>query len=482
MLFKIKKRTIIFIFYLLAVLLVIPSVIVTVGFATPPQFSETYYAALGDMYTRLKNTDGKKIVIIGTSSVAFGVDSALMESELAFAGENYSVVNFGLYGALGTKVMLDLSEDQIKSEDIVIFAPEPHPQAMSLYFSAREMWYAADADFSLLKGLKNENISEMTGAFPSYTAKKFERLKTQPAQGSGIYARDSFDGRCDLKNFERAYNIMSGGYDANNTVELDCNDIDSGFIEYVNGYYGRIKKCGAQMYFSFAPVNETGLACSEEAIESYYEFISKNFDCEVISDPNKYIMEKEWFYDSNFHLNSAGMTLRTVNLLNDIKNALGITVPTVAEIPEKPSVPEKPSTGVGDNSFADCFEYGLDGDGYIITAMKASAKDKESITVPYSYNGKPVVAFRTGVFAGNANLRELVIQENINVLYNGSFDGCSRLNKLVLKNCDPSQIGVGQKLLHGADECKIYVSESAFGAYVSNYFWSFYAERLDILQ
>lgn len=477
-----KKRIIIFVIYLLTALLVIPSVIAIVGFATPPQFSATYYAVLGDMYTRLKNTDGKKIVIIGTSSVAFGVDSALMESELALAGENYSVVNFGLYGALGTKVMLDLSEKQIKSGDIVIFAPEPHPQAMSLYFSAREMWYAADSDFSLLKALKKENISEMTGEFPSYTANKFGRLKTQPASGSGIYARDSFDGRCDLKNYERAYNIMSGGYDANNIVGFDCTGIDVAFIEYVNGYYDRIKKRGAEMYFSFAPVNQKGLVCSEEEIESYYKFISENFDCGVISDPNKYIMEKEWFYDSNFHLNSAGMTVRTVNLLNDIKNALGITVPTTVEIPEKPSVPEKPSTGDGDNSFADCFEYEPDGSEYIITAMKATAKDKEYITIPFSYNGKPVVAFNTDVFVGNANLREVVIQENINILYNGSFEGCARLNKLILKNGDPSLIGVGQKLLYGADECKIYVSESAFGAYVSNYFWSFYAERLDILQ
>lgn len=108
-----KKRIIIYVIYLLTAFLVIPSVIAIVGFATPPQCSATYYAVLGDMYTRLKNTDGKKIVIIGTSSVAFGVDSALMESELALAGENYSVVNFGLYGALGTKVMLDLSEKLI---------------------------------------------------------------------------------------------------------------------------------------------------------------------------------------------------------------------------------------------------------------------------------------------------------------------------------------------------------------------------------
>ena len=31
----------------------------------------------------------------------------------------------------------------------------------------------------------------------------------------------------------------------------------------------------------------------------------------MISDPNRYILDSGWFYDSNFHLNSAGAAVRT---------------------------------------------------------------------------------------------------------------------------------------------------------------------------
>lgn len=70
------------------------------------------------------------------------------------------------------------------------------------------------------------------------------------------------------------------------------------------------------MLYSFAPMNEAAFSgYYEPEIEAYYEFVSENFDFNIISDPYDYVMEREWFYDSNFHLNASGMTVRTVRLL-----------------------------------------------------------------------------------------------------------------------------------------------------------------------
>ena len=80
--------------------------------SVPKQYTQTYYGALSVLYSQLKETDSKKIVIIGNSNVAFGVDSALAEELLKDAGIDYSVRNFGLYGALGTKMMCELAYDK----------------------------------------------------------------------------------------------------------------------------------------------------------------------------------------------------------------------------------------------------------------------------------------------------------------------------------------------------------------------------------
>ena len=98
------------------------------------------------MYDRLYETEGKKIVFIGNSALAFGLRTDFIKDELP----DYKIVNFGLYGAIGTKAMLDLSKDAISEGDIVIVAPERNDQAQSLFFSAENVWLSMDADFSML--------------------------------------------------------------------------------------------------------------------------------------------------------------------------------------------------------------------------------------------------------------------------------------------------------------------------------------------
>lgn len=130
------KRKIITVIICLLILLIAPLALVSSSFWTSAVFSGTYYGELYDMYQRIQDSSRKKIVIIGNSSVPFGVDSELMEKELGYDQADYKVCNFGLYGAIGTKVMLDLSEEYINKDDIVIFSPELDSQSLSLYFSA----------------------------------------------------------------------------------------------------------------------------------------------------------------------------------------------------------------------------------------------------------------------------------------------------------------------------------------------------------
>ena len=101
-----KKRAYRVFFIMLAVVIVLPLIAaLSICFAIPPQYSETYLGELAAKYERLKDTDGAKIILIGGSNLAFGADSATIEEYM-----NMPVVNFGLYATLGTKLMLDLSK------------------------------------------------------------------------------------------------------------------------------------------------------------------------------------------------------------------------------------------------------------------------------------------------------------------------------------------------------------------------------------
>ena len=97
---------------LVAVLAIVSPFIGVIAAATltPPQYSNTFVGALDEKYDRLNAIDGEKLVVVGGSSVAFGVDSEMIEKYTGMP-----VVNFGLYAALGTKLMLDLSRSAIGS-------------------------------------------------------------------------------------------------------------------------------------------------------------------------------------------------------------------------------------------------------------------------------------------------------------------------------------------------------------------------------
>ena len=91
---------------------------------SPSAYNKSYYGAFLPLYNKLKKEQGKKIVVLGTSSVAFGLNEPLLEEELAHAGLDYHVVSYGLYGAIGTRLMMETALPYIHEGDIVLLCPE----------------------------------------------------------------------------------------------------------------------------------------------------------------------------------------------------------------------------------------------------------------------------------------------------------------------------------------------------------------------
>ena len=166
-----KKGQIISIVVSSVCLIAIPLSVVSTGFIIPSQYDETYFGELPYMFERLKNGKEGKIIIVGNSAVAFASRNDLIEKEL-----NKEVVTFGLYGAIGTKAMMDLSKVGIKKNDIVILSPEVTDQGLSLYFSSENMWMAVDGHYDMLSYIAKENHKSMVGKFASFTSNKLDYL------------------------------------------------------------------------------------------------------------------------------------------------------------------------------------------------------------------------------------------------------------------------------------------------------------------
>ena len=400
------------------------------GFGLPVQFGDTFMGELKRKYERLKETSGKRIVLVGGSGVAFDCDSALMDDFFP----SYEIVNFGMYAGLGTKAVMDLSENYIHEGDIVILSPEQGEQTFSDYFNGEYMWQAADGAFGMLRDLKSENFDAMLGNFPRFALEKLNYvMKGQKPQTDSIYQKKSFNTYGDIELDTCRENILPNGYDVNQKVRFTEDVVQPEFMDYMNDWAKRLEKKGAVVWYRYCPVNKLSVEDMDD-LAAYDVFLRQKLDFPVIGNPENSLMEAEWFFDTNFHLNQPGKEVNTVQLIRDMKAMLGDDRAVTVELPEKP--------------------HRTWGDVSAETRIW-TAKDSET------YQGEETI----------------VIPENVTQIEDYAFSNCAGLKQIVLEQKDPSKCIVGQHLLDGTG-AEILVPQMSVDSYKRNYFWSVYAGRI----
>ncbi len=456
--------------------------VIGAGCFLPDQFENTFLGEFDDKVERLYQTEGEKIVVIGGSSVAFGVDAKLLSETLG-----KPVVNFGLYATLGTKTMMDYAEDAVGKGDIIVIAPEMNAQTFSLYFNAEAMWQAVDGDFSLLRYIGNDDLPAMLGGFWNFVSSKVHyAMEEERLNPSGIYNAASFDDHGFIRyRRDRDYNVMTDGVDAGMVIDFQIDMISEDFIEYVNEFTASAEKKGAKVYLSFCPMNELAIPMDlePEIVEEYTVYLKEQFDCEILGDPNDMIYPSGYFYDSNFHLNSAGAVLHTRQLAADLAPLFDMTEEEIAiDIPEPPEIPEQsdePDVWEYDENEV-YFTYEVKDSHVEITGVSELGKAQTVLTTPTAYNGKKVTVLKADAFADCSALRELYVTANIGDIYDGAFRGADSLTKIHILAEHPDLTKVNNLSL-GLTEglpssAKFYVPAAALSEYKSNYFWGPYAD------
>lgn len=482
------KKLVITLVTIALALLIIPLTLLGFAFGLPAQYDLSFYGGMKIKYDRLKSTKESKVVVIGGSSVAFGLRSDILEEQLGMP-----VVNFGLYANLGTKYMLDVAEDYINQGDIVIIAPEQNSQALSLYFNGEAVWYTADSDFSLLTKVKSEDRGEVAKNFLTYTSGKFGYWRSTKPCPEGVYNVYSFNEYGDI-SYERANNIMANGYDTGTPISFETSVISQDFIDYLNTYNKTATKKGATVYYSFCPMNASALSQTDtDSISNYYDYLNDSLDCQILGNPLTRILDEGWFYDSNFHLNDAGAVYYTRQLALDIKSELddysGVTVGV-------PSMPQAEQGGIDNDAISSAladaaaiFNLSLTSiktengtvttSGWQIDGLTEEGAKLTEIVIPDAIAGLPVKTIASGAFAGNTTVQKITFGLNISSVGQNAFDGCTSLTAIYITSNDPNSYNVSSTVLEGADNCYIYVPVDVYySRYLTDYFWGALTARL----
>jgi len=295
------------------------SVILCLSYATLhiyPDYKKEYVAGIIPKMEKLKSIKIKKIVIIGGSNAAFGIDSDLMERQLKIP-----VVNMGLHAGLPTKYLFEQVKPYLNKEDILILTSEydsfigGHRWAN---MNGTEVPKVATYDFSGVRAIiSDRTLFETTTTSIFNTIKLY--IKTYPLKGNkdttSVYSLKAF------KNDNLFERFINGEYKKEAVIQehkLPIPNKNSLTINELKKYKQYFDNQGVNFYLT-PPVIVKGFY-KENEISSFWEFLQYHTKIAMLNDEKNYTYDKQYFLNTHYHTNYKGRKLRTKSLIKDIVN------------------------------------------------------------------------------------------------------------------------------------------------------------------
>lgn len=288
-------------------------------------FATSYQSTIQDKFRTLKETNTPKIIIVGGSNAAFGMDQQMLEE-----ATGYKVVNLGLHAGFNQLFHSELSKANINQGDIVLLAYEyswiDNGQFESI--GTELVMSGIDSDVELYRYMPTKTWPSILGYLGTFACKK---NTFAPAEGQ--YSREAFDRDTGQMTFMRDYNMsdyraqieLYGTVDMSNAVLSDMT------AEYLKKYKRFVEQKGADVYFVAPPLLREAVTCDIEAFENIKKMEEEVIGIPYISSPADYLYPETLMSNSIYHCNNRGEKERTRQLINDLYNAGVIDVKSIED-------------------------------------------------------------------------------------------------------------------------------------------------------
>lgn len=275
----------------------------------PP--APSYIDAYKHKTALLNTTESPRLIFIGGSNLAFGLNSEAIQDSLGI-----NVVNTGLHAGIGLRSMLDTSEPYLRKGDYVIIAPE-YSQFYGTFDGGEVL-----ANLSFREGLpfiRRLNLRQLSNVIEFLpetiiTNLKVNLRRSNNQSSSPLY---SFKGFNQFGDFTNHWNLTRQDF---KIAEIKEN-FDSNAADYVARKAKIWSSMGITVYME-PPV----------VINSYY---IKNFDkintlkselekrgIGFIVDPKRHVLSDTMAFDSPYHMSICGVRENTDRIIEDLRNVL----------------------------------------------------------------------------------------------------------------------------------------------------------------
>lgn len=300
-------------------------------FSLLPSPQNAYSRAILDKHQRLMETVAPRLVLVGGSNLAFGIDSAMLQNEL-----DILVVNTGLNAGFGLGRMLDDLAPFLQSGDTLVIAPEyshftsewdgkaaawdlvsdtrRYSLLVSDTFIAPEYQRLVDARLASGAGAVfpvKTTLYGLPSAFLEYVKNKVLALIPH-SPNPRAYTRDGFN---EYGDYIKHLGVENQAFKPKPQLEPLNPQYLARFFQFVAAFTSR----GIRVILTYPSYEEVSFYNSVNQIHELDAVIRVCENLTVISTPDDYCFPTAFFYDTAYHLNAQGRAVRSEHVLRDLR-------------------------------------------------------------------------------------------------------------------------------------------------------------------
>lgn len=289
---------------------------VTLNSQRLPRYSGSAEGSFCIKYERLKTLTGKKIIILGGSAVLHGIDSKTLETRMS----GYSALNYGTSSDISLRFYLDVIANYVGANDRVVLSPEMNAYSMGSTAITAALFRASEQCYDIFREVDMTEYSGFWTAFGRF--QKGEGTSPGAAAMTGKEYRLS----CKELNAYGDWSLIKNAPTAQSFGDATA-VLDKSLLNYqsINKANTRITEKGALLLISFAPRDLKRISEQQATKPNYNEFtkyFEDKLDAPVISNIGSYLLEHEYFYDTEYHCNADGVRCVTDLIIVDINRYL----------------------------------------------------------------------------------------------------------------------------------------------------------------
>ncbi|MBX2972677.1 MAG: hypothetical protein KF797_06210 [Flavobacteriales bacterium] len=268
-----------------------------------------YHGATAVKEARLAALPSPKVVVIGGSNTAFGMDSELLERALC-----RPVVNMGIHGGLGMEFMVNEVKGRLGPGDLVIAAFELSCYAKPVTDNEVHVLTAdlAPGALDVMPWYRRPRIHVALAIMRCQAAWKHITGEWEGAGGDRVYRADGFNTQGDMVAH---LGLPQRDAARQSPVEHVMPAFHRATLPVVRELADSVAAHGARLVVTWPAI---AASSRRPDIEGTISTRMAEAGYPLLGDPATYVFPDTAFHDTHYHLRAAGRRLRTERLIHDL--------------------------------------------------------------------------------------------------------------------------------------------------------------------